>query len=155
MITHDLRVMADAMLDKKAQNVVGIDLRTMGTAITDHFMICNADSTTNVNAIADNVIEKMRELGRKPFRTQGMENNFWIILDYGDIVAHIFLTEYRQFYRLEDLWADAPQKTYKDRPKTRKTTKTFFGKFQFCFFEKVSLTLWSGRLTLEERSFNI
>ena len=123
MITHDLRVMADAMLDKKAQNVVGIDLRTLGTAITDFFMVCNADSTTNVNAIADNVIDKMRELGRKPLRTQGMENNFWIILDYDDIVAHIFLTEYRQFYRLEDLWADAPQKEYKDRPKSKKTKK--------------------------------
>lgn len=91
MITHDLRVMADAMLDKKAQNVIDIDLRPLGTAITDHFMICNADSTTNVNAIADNVIAKMREEGRKPLRTQGLENNFWIILDYGDIVAHISL----------------------------------------------------------------
>ena len=123
MITHDLRVMADAMLDKKAQNVIDIDLRPLGTAITDHFMICNADSTTNVNAIADNVINMMREEGRKPIRTQGMENNFWIILDYGDIVAHIFLTEYREFYRLEDLWADAPHKEYKPRrvPKTKKT----------------------------------
>ena len=110
MITHDLRVMADAMLDKKAQNVIDIDL-------------CNADSTTNVNAIADNVIDKMREEGRKPLHTQGLENNFWIILDYGDIVAHIFLTEYRQFYRLEELWADAPHKEYKERrvPKTKKT----------------------------------
>lgn len=115
--------MADAMLDKKAQNVTGVDLRSIGTAITDFFMICNADSTTNVNAIADNIIDKMRELGRRPLRTQGMENNFWIILDYGDIVAHIFLTEYRQFYRLEDLWADAPQKEYKDRPKSKKTKK--------------------------------
>lgn len=123
MITHDLRVMADAMLDKKAQNVIDIDLRPLGTAITDHFMICNADSTTNVNAIADNVIKMMREEGRKPIRTQGMENNFWIILDYGDIVAHIFLTEYREFYRLEDLWADVPHKEYKPRrvPKTKKT----------------------------------
>lgn len=123
MITHDLRVMADAMLDKKAQNVIDIDLRPLGTAITDHFMICNADSTTNVNAIADNVIDKMREEGRKPLRTQGLENNFWIILDYGDIVAHIFLTEYRQFYRLEELWADAPHMEYKERrvPKTKKT----------------------------------
>ena len=114
--------MADAMLDKKAQNVIDIDLRPLGTAITDHFMICNADSTTNVNSIADNVIAKMREEGRKPLRTQGLENNFWIILDYGDIVAHIFLTEYRQFYRLEELWADAPHKEYKERrvPKTKK-----------------------------------
>ena len=122
MITHDLRVMADAMLDKKAQNVIDIDLRPLGTAITDHFMICNADSTTNVNAIADNVIGKMREEGRKTLRTQGMENNFWIILDYGDIVAHIFLTEYRQFYRLEELWADAPRKEYKER-RVSKTKK--------------------------------
>lgn len=123
MITHDLRVMADAMLDKKAQCVTGIDLRPLGTAIADYFMICNGDSTTNVNAIADNVIEKMKELGRRPLRTQGMENNFWIIIDYGDIVAHIFLTVYRQFYRLEDLWADAPRKEYKDRPKSKKTQK--------------------------------
>ena len=72
MITHDLRVMADAMLDKKAQCVTGIDLRPLGTAIADYFMICNGDSTTNVNAIADNVIEKMKELGRRPLRTQGM-----------------------------------------------------------------------------------
>ena len=123
MITHDLRVMADAMLDKKAQCVTGIDLRPLGTAIADYFMICNGDSTTNVNAIADNVIEKMKELGRRPLRTQGMENNFWIIIDYGDIVAHIFLTEYRQFYRLEDLWAYAPRKEYKDRHKKKKTQK--------------------------------
>ena len=124
MITHDLRVMADAMLDKKAQNVVDIDLRQIGTAITDHFMICNGDSTTNVNAIADSVIEKMRtELGRKPLRTQGFENGFWIILDYSDIIAHIFLTEYRAFYRLEELWADAPRKEYKERRKPASKTK--------------------------------
>ena len=125
MIAHDLRVMADAMLDKKAQRVVGIDLRPLETAITDHFMICNADSTTAVSAIADNIIEKMKDVGRRPFRTQGMENDFWIILDYGDIVAHVFLTEYRNFYRLEDLWADAPHKEYKERKvpasKTKKT----------------------------------
>ncbi len=120
MITHDLRVMADAMLEKKAQDVVKIDLRPLGTAITDYFMICNGDSTTNVNAIAENVVDKMRELGRKPLRSQGFENNIWIILDYGDIVAHIFQTEYRQFYRLEELWADAPRQLYKDRPASKK-----------------------------------
>ena len=123
MITHDLRVLADAMLDKKAQNVTGIDLRSLDGSITDFFMICNGSSTTNVAAIADHVIDKMREeLGRKPLRTQGMENGFWIILDYGDIVAHIFLEEYRDFYRLEDLWADAPHKLYKER-KVKKSSK--------------------------------
>ena len=66
------------------------------------------------------------ELGRKPLRSQGFENDFWIIIDYGDIVAHIFLNEYRDFYRLEDLWADAPRKEYKERKVTRKpaTPKT-------------------------------
>jgi len=113
MITHDLRVLADAMLDKKANNVVKIDLRKLGTAITDYFMICDGESTTKVAAIADNVIEKMAELGRKPIRMQGKENGFWIIIDYGDIVAHIFLQQYRDFYRLEDLWADADRKEYK------------------------------------------
>lgn len=121
MITHDLRVIADAILDKKGQNVVSLDLRPVGSSIADYFVVCNADSTTNVNAIADNIIKMTREeLGMKPLRTQGMENNFWIILDYGNIVVHVFLSEYREFYRLEDLWADAPKKEYKFRKKPAK-----------------------------------
>lgn len=112
-----VKVIADAMLEKKGQNVVALDLRAVGTAITDHFVVCNADSTTAVAAITDNVIVKMQEkCGRKVLRMQGLENDFWIILDYGDVVVHIFLTEYRDFYRLEDLWADAKKKVYKDEP---------------------------------------
>lgn len=119
MITHDLRVIADAIIDKKGQNVVSLDLRPVGSSIADHFMICNADSTTNVAAIADNIMKKAREeLGMKPLRTQGLENDFWIILDYGNIVVHVFLTQYREFYRLEDLWADAPKKVWKERKRT-------------------------------------
>lgn len=106
------------MLEKKAQNVVSLDLRNIESSICDHFVICNADSTTQVAAIADNVLVKMEEkLGLKVFRMQGLENNFWIILDYGDVVVHIFLSEYREFYRLEDLWADAVRKLHKDSPK--------------------------------------
>lgn len=121
MITHDLRVIADAIIDKKGQNVVSLDLRPVGSSIADYFVVCNGDSTTNVSAIADNIMKKARdELGMKPLRTQGLENNFWIILDYGHIVVHIFLTQYREFYRLEDLWADAPKKVWKERKKTTK-----------------------------------
>ncbi len=121
MITHDLRVIADAIQEKKGQNVISLDLRPLGSAIADHFVIANGDSTTNVAAIADNIIKKTREeLGRKPLRTQGLENNFWIILDYGNIVIHVFLTQYREFYRLEDLWADAPKKVWKERRVPRK-----------------------------------
>lgn len=125
MITHDLRVIADAILDKKGKNVVSLDLRPVGSSIADYFVLCNGDSTTNVNAIADNIIDKVRtELKMKPIRTQGFENNFWIILDYGNIVVHVFQTEYREFYRLEDLWADAPRKEYKYRkPAAKKTVE--------------------------------
>ena len=114
-------VIANAMLEKKAQNVVSLDLRTIESSICDHFVICNADSTTQVAAIADNVLVKMEErLGAKVLRMQGLENDFWIILDYGDVVVHIFLSEYRDFYRLEDLWADAKRKVHKDEPKAVK-----------------------------------
>ena len=122
-----VRVIAEAMLEKKAKRVAALDLRPVGSAIADWFVVCNADSTTAVAAITDNIIVKMEEkLGQKVLRMQGLENDFWIILDYGDIVVHIFLTEYRDFYRLEDLWADAPRQDYTDEdfvPETNKPGK--------------------------------
>ena len=110
-----LKVIADAMLEKKAQEVVSLDLRSIGTAISDYFIVCNADSTPAVVAIADNIEERMMEkCKRKVVRTQGKENAFWVIMDYGDIVVHVFQTPYRSFYRLEDLWADADRTEYTD-----------------------------------------
>ena len=117
MITHDLRVIADAIIDKKGENVVSLDLRKIDGAITEFFVVCSGSNTTQVGAIADNVEEKMKEEGHKLLRSQGEGNNFWIIQDYGNIVVHIFLQEYRDFYRLEDLWADVPRKEYKIRKK--------------------------------------
>ena len=115
MENKELKVIADAMLEKKGQDVVSLDLKSIGTAISDHFIVCNADSTPNVVAIADNIEECMiKECKRKVIRTQGKENAFWVILDYGDIVAHVFQTPYRAFYRLEDLWADADRTEYVD-----------------------------------------
>lgn len=111
----ELDVIADAMLEKKGNNVVALDLKHIGTAISDYFIVCSADSTTNVAAIADNVEDMMAEkCRRKPLRSQGKENSLWIIIDYGDIVVHIFQTQYRDFYRLEDLWADAERTEYTD-----------------------------------------
>ena len=115
MNNTELKVIADAMLEKKGQDVVSLDLKPIGTAISDYFIVCNADSTTNVVAIADNVEERMIEkCRRKVVRTQGKENAFWVILDYGVIVVHVFQTPYRSFYRLEDLWADAERTLYED-----------------------------------------
>lgn len=117
-----LKVITDAMLEKKGQRVVSLDLSSIGTAISDYFVVCNADSTTAVAAIADNIIVRMEEkCGRKVLRMQGLENDFWIILDYGDIVVHVFLTQYREFYRLEDLWADAERVEYTDEPVVEQT----------------------------------
>ncbi|MEF9932046.1 MAG: ribosome silencing factor [Bacteroidales bacterium] len=110
-----IKTIVDAMLDKKAKNVCTMDLTAIGSTICDHFVICNATSTTNVLAIADNVEDEMIiKCNQKVVRKQGKENAFWIILDYSDIVVHIFQTEYREFYRLEDLWADADKKVYEE-----------------------------------------
>lgn len=110
-----LKVIADAMLEKKGQDVVSLDLKPIGTAISDYFIVCNADSSPAVVAIADNVEERMiQKCKRKVLRTQGKENAFWVILDYGEVVVHVFQTPYRSFYRLEDLWADAERTVYED-----------------------------------------
>lgn len=115
MENTELKVIADAMLEKKGQGVISLDLKPIGTAISDYFIVCNADSTTNVVAIADNVEDRMIEkCRRRVVRTQGKENAFWVILDYGDIVVHVFQTPYRDFYRLEALWADAERTEYND-----------------------------------------
>ena len=115
MDNKEIKVIADAMLEKKAQEVVSLDLRPIGTAISDYFIVCNADSAPAVVAIADNIEDKMIEkCKRKVARTQGKANAFWVILDYGDIVVHVFQTAYRSFYRLEDLWADAERTVFED-----------------------------------------
>ena len=115
MDNKEIKVIADAMLEKKGQEVVSLDLRSIGTAISDYFIVCNADSTPAVVAIADNIEERMLEkCKRKVVRTQGKENAFWVIMDYGDVVVHIFQTAYRSFYRLEDLWADADKTVYEE-----------------------------------------
>ncbi|MBP5504854.1 MAG: ribosome silencing factor [Bacteroidales bacterium] len=111
----EIGIIAAAMLDKKAKDVVSMDLTAIGTAITDSFVICNADSTTQVTAICDNIVEQMwLKCKRDPIRAQGRENAFWVILDYGDVVVHIFKTEYREFYHLEDLWSDAVKTNYQE-----------------------------------------
>lgn len=112
-VKKEIDTITAAMLEKKGEKVLSLDLRPVGTAISDYFVVCSANSSTQVCAIADNVEDRMIEiLGVKPARKQGKENGFWVILDYSDVVVHIFQTEYRDFYCLEDLWADAKKKEY-------------------------------------------
>ena len=105
----------EGIQDKKGKEIVIVDMLKLGNSICDYFVVCNANSTTNVLAIADNIEEEMIvKCNTKVLRQQGKENAFWIIMDFSDIVVHIFQTEYREFYRLEDLWADAVKTTYEE-----------------------------------------
>lgn len=100
-------VITKAMVDKKALKVVCIDLRKIESASTDYFIICHGTSTTHVDAIASNVEDEVqKQLAEKPFHTEGYQNAEWILIDYFNVVVHVFLEEKRDFYRLEKLWAD-------------------------------------------------
>ena len=108
-----IRTIVKAIEDKKGRDIVSLDLTGFDGAITSRFVVCNADSTTQVAAIADGIEEKvLEELGEKPWRVEGQQNAFWIAMDYVDVVVHIFQTELRGFYKLEELWADAPMTRY-------------------------------------------
>lgn len=110
-----VEVITAAMLDKKANNVLSIDLQQLNERVCDYFVICDADSTTQVQAIADNVLDKVREvMNIKAWHKEGYENSQWILLDYVSVVVHIFQRESRQFYNLENLWADAKIIEHKD-----------------------------------------
>ncbi len=101
-------VIVEAVLDKKAEETVSLDLRKTDDAVADFFIICHATSRVQVKAIAENVIEKTRlALNEKPLHSEGFGNSEWVVLDYFDVVVHIFLKEKREFYQLEDLWHDA------------------------------------------------
>lgn len=94
--------------EKKGQEIVWLDLKNTGTAVCDHFIICEAASTTQIEAIARSVEEVVeKETGEKPWHSEGRQNAQWILIDYVSVVVHIFQTEVRQFYNLEALWADA------------------------------------------------
>ena len=96
------------IFEKKGQNVLKIDLRKLDTRITDYFVICHAASGTQVSAICDSVDDTVRKVaGEKPIHIEGLDNCFWVLLDYGNVIVHIFMEEYRNFYSLESLWADA------------------------------------------------
>lgn len=104
-----------AVQEKKGQAIVSLNLSGLDNAICQYFIVCNANSTTQVGAIADGVSDKVLEiLDEKPIHSEGYDNCLWVLLDYGDVVLHVFQTEQRDFYKLEDLWADAKRTNYED-----------------------------------------
>lgn len=108
-----INTIVSAIQDKKGKNIVSLDLTGFDGAICDRFVVCHADSTTQVAAIAAGIEERVAEqLGEQVWRIEGQQNAFWIAMDYTDVVVHIFQTPLREYYRLEELWADAPMKRY-------------------------------------------
>ncbi len=104
---------ADLMISKKAHDVVILDLKKL-TSAADYFVICSTDSDTQVKAVADAVRDGMEESNERVWHYEGYQALKWIVLDYVDVVAHIFYKEDRSFYNLERLWGDAKKTEVKD-----------------------------------------
>ncbi|HJP63248.1 MAG TPA: ribosome silencing factor [Mucilaginibacter sp.] len=100
--------------EKKGNDIVRLDLRNIFSSVSDYFVVCHADSSTQVKAIANSVEEEIfKATQQEPWRKEGLEYGEWILLDYVDVVVHIFRTDKREFYGVEDLWGDAEIKFYK------------------------------------------
>lgn len=97
----------ELIFGKKGYDVKILDLREV-TTLTDYFIICSADSDTQVKAIADEVDKKLRDDGIKSWHTEGYKSLSWVLIDYVDVVVHVFKKDSREFYNLEKLWGDAP-----------------------------------------------
>ncbi|MBD5199161.1 MAG: ribosome silencing factor [Bacteroidales bacterium] len=106
----------ESIYDRKGYAVTLLDLSEIEGAAASEFIICQGNSPTQVSAIADNIREELLEkLGRKPFNYDGYRNSEWIVIDYGDILVHVFRKDVREHYNLEDLWSDAVVTTLPDR----------------------------------------
>ncbi len=96
------------MQEKKASDIVVMDLREVTNAVADYFVICSGNSDKQLEAISDSVDEMVyKDLKEKPWHSEGKNNKEWMILDYINVVTHVFRKDRRQFYSLEKLWGDA------------------------------------------------
>lgn len=94
--------------EKKGNEIVKLDLRKLDHAIADYFIVCHANSTTQVSSIADSVENEIRKTtGEKPIAVEGKRNGEWVLIDFANVMVHVFQKEFREHYALEDLWADA------------------------------------------------
>ncbi len=102
-----------AMQEKKAKDIISLNLSKIKDSISTYFVICQAPTTRQVDAIYKNVTEKIQaDCNTKPFHIEGYTNSEWILIDYFDVVVHIFRNDIRAYYQLEELWADAALKKY-------------------------------------------
>lgn len=102
-----LRVIIEAIQDKKGEHIVSLDLRKIPEAVADFFIICEASSTVQVRAIAEWVEESVKkQCGEPPYKHEGHGASQWVLIDYVNVVVHVFQSETRKFYKLEEMWSD-------------------------------------------------
>ncbi len=99
---------AELALDKKAEGVIILNIGKL-SSIADYLLICSAVSDRQVQAIADSIEEGLKKKKVRPLSTEGIREGHWALIDYGDVIAHIFLEPIREFYNLEGLWPEAPR----------------------------------------------
>ena len=108
-----LKTIIKGIENMKGLDIVSLDLKKIETAICKYFIICTGSSSTHSESIQTNIKKEVSKLLKeKPWRVEGTSNSQWILMDYSDIVVHIFLKEVRDFYKLEDLWGDAKIKKH-------------------------------------------
>lgn len=90
------------------------------TSVSDYIVVCSADSEKQVQAIAYNIDDGLRKQGERPLGSEGLTSGRWALVDYGDVVVHVFLENIRKFYDIEGLWSDAPAVSVKDKPAPKK-----------------------------------
>lgn len=100
-----------AVSEKKGRDVAVFDLSGVDGAVAGAFVVCTAESTAQVEAIARGVEQGV---GEKVWRVEGLQNGVWVVMDYIEVMVHIFLREMREFYKLDELWADVPVRRYED-----------------------------------------
>lgn len=103
-----VKVVVEGIQEKKGKNITVLDLRHIEHSVCQYFIICEGESTTQADAIGNSVIDVVKEKqDEKPYKTEGFTNAEWILVDYVDVVVHVFQQSVREFYNLEALWADA------------------------------------------------
>ncbi|WP_462253030.1 ribosome silencing factor [Ferruginibacter sp.] len=109
-----------AIQDKKGEHILSLDLRKIPEAVSDFFIICQANSNTQLKAIADFVEEEVKNnCDEAPYKHEGRQAQQWILIDYVNVVVHIMLPEPRKFYQLEEMWSDAPGMEHIDSKKKK------------------------------------